>query len=262
MVPDLDAAPALAALVTVERAAPGIAGRPDRARAGADGDAAVSALVAPGNPLPRTACCPYTALHHLLFSRCRAPTAAPDGDRVRPRATAPTSPSASTTTRRWRGSAAWPTPSAPTTGPSMSPATTRSCVSSTAPSVPVRRSRGYAPLPDPPAAWTWSPTLGRRWRAEGTFCLAAGAHAWISQHIGDIGNLETARGPLGPGAPSFCRMYGIDPEVNAVDAHPGYLRADRLSLERALARVGRGAAPPRPRRRRSWPSTGSTARRR
>ena len=86
---------------------------------------------------------------------------------------------------------------------------------------PVRRSRGYAPMPvtlpiDAP------PTLAIGGELKSAFCIAAGEHGWMSQHIGDLENLETLQA-LERSIASFRTMYRIDPEVVAVDAHPGYL---------------------------------------
>jgi hydrogenase maturation protein HypF len=86
---------------------------------------------------------------------------------------------------------------------------------------PIRRSRGYAPLPvDLPAEL--APTLAVGGELKNTFCLAAGRHAWMSQHLGDMGNLETLRA-FERSVEQFVEMYGMEPEVLAVDAHPGYL---------------------------------------
>ena len=100
--------------------------------------------------------------------------------------------------------------------------------------VPVRRSRGFAPLPVRlPVELV--PTVALGGDGKVTACVASGRRAWISQHIGDLGTLATERA-LDEAVASLCAAYGITPEVHAVDRHPGY-RTHRRSLERGL--VGR-----------------------
>ncbi len=86
---------------------------------------------------------------------------------------------------------------------------------------PIRRSRGYAPLPVA-LPISLAPTLAVGGELKSTFCLAAGEQAWMSQHIGALENLETLQ-TLERSIASFRSMYHITPEVVAVDAHPGYL---------------------------------------
>ena len=86
---------------------------------------------------------------------------------------------------------------------------------------PVRRSRGHAPLPLRLAREV-APTLAVGGELKATFCLASGTHAWMSQHIGDLENLETL-GALERSVAAFRAMYRIEPQVVATDMHPGYL---------------------------------------
>ena len=85
--------------------------------------------------------------------------------------------------------------------------------------LPIRRSRGYAPLPI---------ELGRRGPAvlavggelKNTFCLTDGSRAYLSGHIGDMATWETLR--------AFERAVGQLSEIRgapvrlAADLHPGY----------------------------------------
>jgi hydrogenase maturation protein HypF len=86
--------------------------------------------------------------------------------------------------------------------------------------LPIRRARGYAPLPvQLPCAVV--PTLAMGGELKNTFCLAAGPHAWVSQHMGDMGSLETLSA-FGRATRQFRDMYQVDPERIVADAHPGY----------------------------------------
>jgi hydrogenase maturation protein HypF len=86
---------------------------------------------------------------------------------------------------------------------------------------PVRRSRGYAPLPVAlPVAV--APVLAVGGELKNTFCVAVGDHAWLGQHVGDLGNLETLAA-FERGVEQFQAMYRVDPAVIATDAHPRYL---------------------------------------
>ncbi len=86
--------------------------------------------------------------------------------------------------------------------------------------MPIRRSRGYAPMPirlPTPVA----PTLAVGAQLKNTFCIAEGHDAWMSQHIGDMGNLETLSA-FERSVAQFGAMYSIEPTIVAADAHPDY----------------------------------------
>jgi hydrogenase maturation protein HypF len=86
--------------------------------------------------------------------------------------------------------------------------------------LPIRRARGYAPLPVrlPVEA---APTLATGGELKNTFCLAAGRHAWMSAHIGDMGSVETLAA-FERSRRQLADLYQIDPDQVAADAHPGY----------------------------------------
>ena len=86
---------------------------------------------------------------------------------------------------------------------------------------PIRRSRGYTPLPVALPVDV-APTLAVGGELKNTFCVASGRHAWVSQHIGDMENLETLGG-FERSVDGFLRMYAIEPTRWAADGHPGYL---------------------------------------
>ena len=95
---------------------------------------------------------------------------------------------------------------------------------------PVRRSRGYAPLPVqlPLRA---PPLLAVGGELKATVCLAQGDSAWLSQHVGDTEHLETLD-MLAHTTRSLGALLRITPEVIVSDAHPGY-RSRRWAQERA-----------------------------
>ncbi|MDQ1494485.1 MAG: hydrogenase maturation protein HypF, partial [Actinomycetota bacterium] len=86
--------------------------------------------------------------------------------------------------------------------------------------LPIRRSRGYAPLTIrlPFAA---PPTLAVGAELKNTFCLASGTNAWMSQHIGDMGSVETLTA-FERSTGQFAEMYGVHDATLIADAHPGY----------------------------------------
>jgi len=86
--------------------------------------------------------------------------------------------------------------------------------------LPIRRSRGYAPL-TVRLPFDVAPLLAMGGELKNTFCLATGRHAWVSQHIGDMGDLETMTA-FERSARQFDEMYQVDPQRVAADAHPAY----------------------------------------
>ncbi|MBZ0275523.1 MAG: carbamoyltransferase HypF [Anaerolineae bacterium] len=87
--------------------------------------------------------------------------------------------------------------------------------------IPMRRSRGYAPFPVK-LPFTVSPLLAVGGELKNTFCLTRDNYAFMSQHIGDMENLET----LTAFEAAFAHMqalFRIQPERIVCDLHPGYL---------------------------------------
>lgn len=96
--------------------------------------------------------------------------------------------------------------------------------------VPVRRSRGYVPLPvHLGPAGGLAPVLAMGGDLKGTVCVAAGDEAWMSQHLGDHGELATYRAAH-RAARQLLDLVRVTPVVVAVDAHPAYL-SSRLGRE-------------------------------
>ena len=95
---------------------------------------------------------------------------------------------------------------------------------------PVRRGRGYAPSPVR-LPWNTVPILATGAELKNTFCLTKEDYAFLSQHIGNLGNFETLASYT-DSIEHFERLFRIEPEVLAYDLHPDYL-ASRYALERA-----------------------------
>lgn len=89
--------------------------------------------------------------------------------------------------------------------------------------LPIRRSRGYAPLPIAlPVAV--SPTLAVGADLKNTMAVAEGRYAWLSQHIGDMDDLATLSA-FDAATAHLAALTGVRPEVLVVDAHPRYRSA-------------------------------------
>ncbi|HWE69578.1 MAG TPA: carbamoyltransferase HypF [Acidimicrobiales bacterium] len=179
----------------------------------------LSQLIAPGNPRVGVLL-PYTPVHHLLFRPV------PGSGRAAPRVLVMTSGNLSDEpicyqdddARRRLGRLAdgWLVHNRPIHVP---------CDDSVVrvaggQELPIRRSRGYAPLP------VWlpfesAPILAAGGELKNTFCLARGRDAWMSQHIGDMGSLETLDA-FEHSTRQFGEMYDVDPRRIAADSHPGY----------------------------------------
>ncbi len=105
----------------------------------------------------------------------------------------------------------------------------------------VRRSRGFVPEPidlgeDGPAVLA----VGAHLKA--TLCVTRGREAFVSQHIGDLDNVQTVRF-YRETAGRMLAMLGVRPELVACDLHPDYrssLFAEELG--RPLRRVQHHAA--------------------
>jgi hydrogenase maturation protein HypF len=86
--------------------------------------------------------------------------------------------------------------------------------------LPVRRSRGYAPLPVR-LPFDAVPLLAAGGELKNAFCLAEGRDAWMSQHIGDMGSVHTLAA-FKRSVRQFAGMYRVNPKLVVADAHPGY----------------------------------------
>lgn len=86
--------------------------------------------------------------------------------------------------------------------------------------LPIRRSRGYAPLPVAlPVAVP--PTLAVGADLKNTMAVADGRYAWLSQHIGDMDDVATLSA-FTAAERHLRELTGVAPQILATDAHPRY----------------------------------------
>ncbi len=87
--------------------------------------------------------------------------------------------------------------------------------------LPIRRSRGYVPFPVK-LPFEAAPILAVGGELKSTFCLAKAEYAYMSQHIGDMENLETVEA-FEEAVVHFQHVFRTWPERIACDMHPRYL---------------------------------------
>jgi hydrogenase maturation protein HypF len=100
----------------------------------------------------------------------------------------------------------------------------------------IRRSRGYVPVPvflheDLP------PILAVGGELKNTVCLTKARHAFLSQHIGDLENLESYSF-FETTIASFKRILEVEPQLLAYDLHPDYFSTRWALSQTRLERVG------------------------
>jgi hydrogenase maturation protein HypF len=91
-----------------------------------------------------------------------------------------------------------------------------------------RRARGYAPFPVH-LTFNAKEVLGCGAEEKNTFCLTKDNYAFISQHIGDMENLETME-HFEKTLFLYKKLFRIQPEIVAYDLHPEYL-STKYALE-------------------------------
>jgi hydrogenase maturation protein HypF len=91
-----------------------------------------------------------------------------------------------------------------------------------------RRARSYAPFPIH-LTFTAKQVLGCGAEEKNNFCLTKDNYAFVSQHIGDMENLETLEHFQNTLA-LYKRLFRIEPEIVAYDLHPEYL-STKYALE-------------------------------
>ena len=104
--------------------------------------------------------------------------------------------------------------------------------------LPIRRSRGYAPLPIALPVPV-PPTLAVGADLKNTMAVADGKYAWLSQHIGDMDDLATLSA-FDSAQRHLQELTGVNPQVLVADAHPLYRStewADRNAAGRPVRMV-------------------------
>jgi len=91
-----------------------------------------------------------------------------------------------------------------------------------------RRARSYAPYPIK-LSFTAKQVLGCGAEEKNNFCLTKDNYAFVSQHIGDMENLETLELFQNTLA-LYKKLFRIEPEIAAYDLHPEYL-STKYALE-------------------------------
>ncbi|HET7841381.1 MAG TPA: carbamoyltransferase HypF, partial [Terriglobia bacterium] len=99
-----------------------------------------------------------------------------------------------------------------------------------------RRSRGYVPVPvflrdEAP------PILAVGGELKNTICLTRGRHAFLSQHIGDLENLESYRF-FEEAVSHLRRILEVEPQAIAYDLHPRYFSARWARVQTGVKLVG------------------------
>jgi hydrogenase maturation protein HypF len=100
----------------------------------------------------------------------------------------------------------------------------------------VRRSRGYVPVPMA-LQRDIRPTLACGPFLANTVCLGKGKNAFLSQHVGDLENLETFES-FEKTINHLKAILEIDPQVIAYDLHPNYLSTQYAINQGGTGKVG------------------------
>jgi hydrogenase maturation protein HypF len=102
----------------------------------------------------------------------------------------------------------------------------------------IRRARGYAPYPIH-LNFKSQPILACGAEEKNTFCLTRDEYAFVSQHIGDMENLETLEHFTNT-IELYKKLFRIEPKIIAYDMHPDYLPtkyAKEMATESGLGLV-------------------------
>ncbi len=100
---------------------------------------------------------------------------------------------------------------------------------------PIRRSRGYVPLPLELGRAYKTSVLAVGAELKNTFCFTKGSQAFVSHHVGDMENVATLEA-FEEGVAHFRDVFDVEPAAVARDLHPDYL-ASRYALATGLPEV-------------------------
>lgn len=98
----------------------------------------------------------------------------------------------------------------------------------------IRRARSYAPSPIR-LKFKAAQVLGCGAQMKNTFCLTKDNYAFLSQHIGDLENIETLE-HFDNTISLYKKLFRIQPEIIAHDLHPDYL-STRYAMELGLSGI-------------------------
>jgi len=100
----------------------------------------------------------------------------------------------------------------------------------------IRRSRGYVPVPIV-LDRAIRPTLACGPFLANTVCLAKGKNAFLSQHVGDMENLETFES-FEKTIEHLKAILEIDPHLIAYDLHPDYFSTQYATDQTGMRKIG------------------------
>ena len=104
---------------------------------------------------------------------------------------------------------------------------------------PIRRARGYAPFPVK-LPFRVGQILACGAELKNTFCLTRDEYAFLSQHIGDMENLETLE-HFEATVELYKRLFRLDPTIIAHDLHPDYLATRYAKSQIANQQISKSA---------------------
>ena len=100
----------------------------------------------------------------------------------------------------------------------------------------LRRSRGFVPVPVPLECES-GPILAVGGELKNTICVVRGSEAFLSQHIGDLENVE-GYGFFGEAVEHLQRILEVQPKVIAYDLHPDYFATKWALAQEGVELIG------------------------